>query len=873
MSRRRRLLIAGLLAAPLLLALLLTAVVLMLPAERIGAFAAARAEVALGREVGVERFRIRVLPRPAIALEGVTIAGMEAGAEPFVTAARVELRPRLLPLLRRRVIVDELVLESPRVRVEVMADGTTNVPVVTAEEEGAPAGDAELRIRRLRVKDGHIAYRDLGTGAIADLAGLEQDLRLSGSFLGGELSRMSVEGTLVIGGIDAELPGVLAFPVRGVKLSVEHRLELDRAADRLDIGRLTLGVQEVELAVTGSVAALTDGAARTLSLHAATGTFDVARLIASLPRSLLESGNGDALMGAAGRASVEASVMGRAGDGAVPEVNGVLRLDDVALARRRAGSLARDITGAVVFSNDSVTTGGLEGTLMGEPLRLAFRVHDLAAPHGRVEVRTAVALAEAQRMGLLGEDARATGKVTVNLVAEGAALQAAEALLTGSIGLSGVELTTTALQQPVLVESGVIELRGRDAGALDVRARSGRSDAALDFQVKEWLPYLLGDSARPPVITFDARSNLFDADEIFGLAADEYTYGELFFARLADRPVNGLTAAQAAEKIGLGMPEVPPVQLDGRIRAARFVRGATAFDEVDVSVGARGGELEVRAASFLMMGGGVHLRGRLGLAAGGVQDGRTQPLVLDYTVSDVTADAFLERFTAFRGRVGGAMLLAGDVRMNLDNHLLPVTESVGGAGTIAIVEGRLSNWPLLRELGQRLGMSTLDTLSFRDWTGRFRIAGGSVALEETMLESATLAVRAAGSFQLSGALDIGATVYVPQQQASRIPGAPAAFLVSAVSNADGRVPIGARIGGTVDAPSVRLDLTEAGALVANRAREAAQSEARELADRIADDLTERLPPRDSIAAAADSLRSKVQQDLQNRLRRILPGGG
>src|SRR5690606_32617707 len=137
----------------------------------------------------------------------------------------------------------------------------------------------------------------------------------------------------------------------------------------------------------------------------------------------------------------------------------------------------------------------------------------------------------------------------------------------------------------------------------------GASDIALDMNASEWLPYALGDTLRPPTVTFDARSELFDADEILGAKPETYTYGQLFVARLGDRQLDGRSAADIADEIGLGMPEVPPIIMDGRVRATRFVRGALPLNDVDVTIAARGGELDVRAASFRMMGGGVHMTG------------------------------------------------------------------------------------------------------------------------------------------------------------------------------------------------------------------------------------------------------------------------
>lgn len=143
-----------------------------------------------------------------------------------------------------------------------------------------------------------------------------------------------------------------------------------------------------------------------------------------------------------------------------------------------------------------------------------------------------------------------------------------------------------------------------------------------------------------------------------------------------------------------------------------------------------------------------------------------------------------------------------------------------------------------------------------------------------MLESGELAVRAAGTFDVNGTLDVGATTYLPQSWAARVPGAPAAFLTSAAAAEDGRIPVGTRFAGTARDPDVSVDMSEAGARIANAAREAAQEQARAAAASAAEQLADRiLPPRDSVTASADSAKKKVESEVVNRLRRIIKPGG
>ena len=858
--RRRNILVAlGVLA---LIPIMAVVAVLLIPAERVGAFAAGRASAMVGRAVDVERFGIGLFP-PAIELEGVRVAGVTDADSALATAARAELRPRLLPLLRRRVIIDEIALEQPVFRIEVYADSTTNIPVLASADSGAGGGDAELDIRRLRVNDGRIVYRNAIDNTVVSIGDLDQTLSLSGAMEQGELASMKAAGKIAVADLDVAAPTKLAFPIDDFAFALEHDVAIDRSTDRIDIESLTLTIREIVLDVAGNVSAFSDSLARTVDLHARTGDIDIANLIASLPQSVLGTG-ADMLTGAGGTAQLDVRANGRAGAGEVPDVSGTLALSDGAVARR-AGTIASALTGRIAFSLDSISTDGFNGRLLGEPFTLTFSIRDFAAPQGQVVVQGALALDEARRTGLIPDSVQAGGNVRFDVTVAGTFTDPTTLAVTGAVDLAGVQVATAALQKPLRVESGRVQLEGQSATTTDLRAKIGESDVALDANADGWLPFALGDTLHRPAIKFDVRSAVLDMDEILGPKPETYTYGQLFVARLADRQLDGRNPADIAEEMGLGLPQLPEMSLDGRIRAQRFVRGSLPLNDVDITVGSTDGQLDIRAASFRMMGGGVHLAGRLGLAA----DSAVQPLALDYTVSDVAAATFLQRFTGFKEHITGDMLVAGTMTMLLDRQLLPVRESVAGAGTLAVLEGEIVNWPMLHRLGDRIGIADFDTLAFKDWSGRYRIDGPRVVLEESALESGDIGLRAAGTFDVNGTLDLGATLYLPQEWAARVPGAPAGFVASAAAGEDGRVPVGARFTGTARDPSVALDMSEAGARVASAAREAAQREAQEAAARAAEQLIGRLPGSDSTTTAADSLKKKVESEVTNRLRRII----
>ncbi|HSH45742.1 MAG TPA: hypothetical protein VK966_07795, partial [Longimicrobiales bacterium] len=191
-----------------------------------------------------------------------------------------------------------------------------------------------------------------------------------------------------------------------------------------------------------------------------------------------------------------------------------------------------------------------------------------------------------------------------------------------------------------------------------------------------------------------------------------------------------------------------------------------------------------------------------------------------------------------------------------------------------------------------LGLAALDTVYFKDWIGAFQVTGSRIALQETAMDGQFLSARAAGAFGFAGDLDLGATLYLPRELASQAGAVGERILAAAGS--DDRIPVGVTITGTARDPDVGIDLSEARENVVARARDAAEREARDLVERGARSALDRLEipdslaglPADSLRAAAgdslatllpdslavpaDSLRERAEDEIRDRLRRILP---
>lgn len=189
---RRVLVVAGALALATAAALVALSFVVASQGQRL--LAAASAE--LGRDITAEDVGINLGLGVGVALRGVRVAADPAVAsrDPLVTAGRVEMRVRLLPLVRRHVIVDRVIVDAPTVNVVRDRAGRMNIGTFGPRGRGGPAPEAgaadapaapdatpaarpAFQVAMLRVRDGGLRYRDEMTGRTSALLDMSADGR------------------------------------------------------------------------------------------------------------------------------------------------------------------------------------------------------------------------------------------------------------------------------------------------------------------------------------------------------------------------------------------------------------------------------------------------------------------------------------------------------------------------------------------------------------------------------------------------------------------------------------------------------------------------------------------------------------------------
>ena len=109
-------------------------------------------------------------------LRGVSVRGTrEATEKPLFRAEQVRIGLRIIPLLRKQVQLERLILDKPEIAIRVNSQGQSNLPP-SRSPQSSP-GAFSTSIRYAAVHDGLISYGDKTVPLAAEIYGLEAELR------------------------------------------------------------------------------------------------------------------------------------------------------------------------------------------------------------------------------------------------------------------------------------------------------------------------------------------------------------------------------------------------------------------------------------------------------------------------------------------------------------------------------------------------------------------------------------------------------------------------------------------------------------------------------------------------------------------------
>ena len=211
-------------------------------------------EDALGRRVDVGEVHLRLVPTPSIQISKLRVSESQSFAgNTFFAAQQVQLKLRLLPLLRGRFEVTELVLDKPVFNLLKQADGSFNYSdIATKKAPSTPRREARKKPEggsksveaiplvlpsRIRVHDGHLNLATKGQTPV-NIKGIDLALQ--------EMSS------------DSPFPFRASFQYPGLNtVALEGQLDYQEEKALLELKNNRLKIQDLTFPVQGSVSNLT----------------------------------------------------------------------------------------------------------------------------------------------------------------------------------------------------------------------------------------------------------------------------------------------------------------------------------------------------------------------------------------------------------------------------------------------------------------------------------------------------------------------------------------------------------------------------------------------------------------------------------------
>lgn len=228
--------------------------------DRVKAFLIPAAETALNRKVAIGEISISLFT--GIEVSDFSIKEAD-GTTDFLASKEFVLKYKLLPLLAKKVIIDELRIMSPEIRVVRDSEGRFNFETIgekkkeavqqeKTETNGAEGLPVSLLVSRLVIDNAGFYIKDhkKELPEIKGTAGIDTGIKGAGD--GGLLS----EGTFTLKLDKVVLPDNEKKHIENISAMLAYSVIVNLEADSITVKKADLTVQDVSASVTGEVKGL-----------------------------------------------------------------------------------------------------------------------------------------------------------------------------------------------------------------------------------------------------------------------------------------------------------------------------------------------------------------------------------------------------------------------------------------------------------------------------------------------------------------------------------------------------------------------------------------------------------------------------------------
>lgn len=746
----------------ILAAVLLVAAKLLITPERVKKTVLPLAEKSLNRRVTLGDIHIRLFS--GISIENLQVK-MREGEQDLVAAESLVLRYRLWPLLKKRVIIDEVRVEKPQVRIIREPDGTFNFSDLLEQGRPVSAGDKapppetgggmgiDLLVSRVRISDGEIRFTDRSVGPepfsypVSRFHLSAQNISLQGAFPVDIRARLDEASLGVTASVD---------PAKG-DIEADIRLDGFHPVDFSPYFRTALPGR-----VTGAALDMKTSLRRHGKKLDASGRVEIRDLSLVL----------DALPEA-------------------PVQNARLRLDydlaaDTAAQALEVGKAELDANGVLVSASGKITS---PASGPGIDIRLNLP---------RTGVNKIIA---AVPPGLVRavKDMKPAGFVEAGLHLAGPVEKPLQLLKSGKVQLEGVQAAAGGIR-PVV--TGTVDISGNRLSAKDLKIAVGKDVLFADLEVTDFF-------SQPVHVIHRVEADSLDLDALAAATREGRTSPAepKETKSAAKKPQGGTGGKQAPAQ---PFPMELPLHVDGRLEAAEARYRNLPVTDLKVHYTLIDNLFKLQTLE------GRVAQGTISADAQMIIDRKKPDFDIRLDVREAGISPVLSAFypplsgvvaggTSLEGRFSGKGIALADIRRHLS-----------GKSRFAITGGRIAGNELVKGLAGTLGLENRDYLEFDKFAGTLRIVSGKVEIAADY-ESRQIKMHPSGTVGLDGSMNISLDLSL----------APGVFrglaadspLTRFLADSQGWTQVPLALSGTVFRPRFKLDQSQLRRQVREKAAE------------------------------------------------------
>ncbi|MCP4568039.1 MAG: AsmA family protein [FCB group bacterium] len=695
------------------------AVTFFFPAERIKDEIVNKASEALGRHVELDGVSLSFYPSISLRLSGLRVFNPEGfPGDELVSVSSLNCGLKLMPLLSRRFVFDEITVDHPVLHLRKMADGRTNYSFeIDTGEEGleTPLGKKEklsseeaalsaFAFDWAEIKGADIIYIDDSADIRVNLNNLQLETRLH---LDADGQNGRSLGTLKIPSISSNLlPENLPLD-----LELAYNADIDFQYADLTLSNTTLKINGIPFEVEATVRNFLDPQSIFTKLKAT--DVSIEPLLAYIPAGTGFDPTEIRLSGQIDGA-VEARI--EMGGGRTPYLSGALKFNDLSIGYLDLKNRLYFKTLDIAFNPDTVSFVSAGGKLSDEDFYLAGTAKnwdDLAfavTTKGSYDLAGILPFMEPEYGHQL------SGRAHFDLELDGQKSNWIDMDIQGQAGVEKVFYTNDSLTSPlnrldmdinfqpnkVIIESLYAEYPGvkmtltgtmKNGFAHLLQPRGGHKKPYLDFQLKA------------PLIDYDI---LVPEEEVIQTGVDNH---------------GGQTTELPAPIF------LPDIEAGGRVVVDKLVFRGIEITDIQSEVGYKDGIISYKKAQGRIYSGRMQSDGSVDI------NDMYQPYVsCTFAGQDIEADDFLTQMIDAGGHLFGKFDVDGTLA-GRGSEPEDFINSLDANGHLSMKEGRLVNFDLISRLADQFKFKTFEEESLRDLATAITVRDGKVLLEGTKLFS------------------------------------------------------------------------------------------------------------------------------------------